>query len=268
MKNEFPDELISAYLDGEVTADEQAQVEQALHDNAEYQHLFDELRTLRSSLQSLPRCQLDATFSERVLRRAERAMLEPAAVSDSGDGAVKHSTDGRAHPASRPKRRMLSKRWYAAIGISAAIAAVLVVALFIMPKGPDPNTVKKDDSPDKKSAVVDALKNQPDNPVTSNRAEGEGRNNDKNSEVFPDTSPKTKQPADGNGQDKQAHIEDMVQKSIARLDRDNDGLISEHEAADDKLIKDVFDQTDKDANGKLDADEIYEYLKATLPTRK
>jgi negative regulator of sigma E activity len=279
MQNQFSDELISAYLDGEVTADERAQVEQTLRDSSEHRHMYDELRTLRSSLQSLPRCQLDEGFSDRVLRRAERAMLEPVAVAGYGDETINHTAVGSVQPASRAGRHTLSKPWYAAIWVSAVVAAALVLALFVMPRGQEPNIVDKDNSPDKKpaKAVVDAVKNQPSNPVTTNRAEGEDRNNDVKtddvkSEVFPDTpappSPKTKKGTDGSGQDRQAHIDDMVRKAIARLDLDNDGTISAAEAASDALIDNVFAETDKDANGQLDADEIYEYLNATLPPKR
>jgi anti-sigma-K factor RskA len=73
-------ELLSAYLDGELTAEEQALVEQRLGESAEFRQLHDELRSLRSSLETLPRHKLGPDFTEAVLRRAERAMLATPAL--------------------------------------------------------------------------------------------------------------------------------------------------------------------------------------------
>lgn len=89
MNEPFSDELISAFLDGELTADEQSLVEQTLMDSVEHRQVFEELRALRGSLQALPTHKLPGDFSQRVLRRAERAMLreappEVAAPTDAG----------------------------------------------------------------------------------------------------------------------------------------------------------------------------------------
>lgn len=71
-----PEELLSAYLDGEVTAAERAQVEQMLASDPEARAALQELRALSAALQSLPKLSVGEDLSERVLRRAERAMLE------------------------------------------------------------------------------------------------------------------------------------------------------------------------------------------------
>jgi hypothetical protein len=93
MNRKFSDELISAYLDGELTAEEKALVEEQLMDNVEHRKMFEELRALRASLQSLPLHKLDEKFHERVLRRAERTMLSP----DSGD-SKQDASGGAAAP--------------------------------------------------------------------------------------------------------------------------------------------------------------------------
>ena len=69
--NRIADELISAYLDGELDSQQRAEVEQLLDSEPRYQQMLEELRTLRGTLQSLPRQRLDAGFQERVLRIAE-----------------------------------------------------------------------------------------------------------------------------------------------------------------------------------------------------
>lgn len=75
--NELPEnELLSAYLDGELTADEHAQVEQWLAGSPAARQLLEEMRALRATLQALPAYKLDEDLSQRVLRLAERRMLE------------------------------------------------------------------------------------------------------------------------------------------------------------------------------------------------
>ena len=79
----FPDELVSAYLDGELSPAEKLRVEEQLMDSAEHRQLFEELKALRQGMQSLPQRKLDADFASRVLERAEKQLLsEDAAATD------------------------------------------------------------------------------------------------------------------------------------------------------------------------------------------
>ena len=55
MSHQIPEELISAYLDGELTSDEQQLVEEALRTDPQAQQLLDELQSLHDHLQSIPR---------------------------------------------------------------------------------------------------------------------------------------------------------------------------------------------------------------------
>ena len=78
MSTESREELISAYLDGELSDDERAQVEKWLAESAPLRQFRDELRALRSSMQSLKRHELDHDISGAVLRRAEQSVLRSA----------------------------------------------------------------------------------------------------------------------------------------------------------------------------------------------
>ncbi|MEX0675489.1 MAG: zf-HC2 domain-containing protein [Pirellulales bacterium] len=78
MTAESREELISAYLDGELSDDERAGVEKWLAESPELRQLHDELRALRSGVQSLTRHQLDHDISGAVLRRAEQSVLRGA----------------------------------------------------------------------------------------------------------------------------------------------------------------------------------------------
>jgi hypothetical protein len=78
------DELISAYLDGELSGAELERAEHLLATEPASRLLLEELRALRATLAGVPRRALGGEFSERVLRRAEREMLSASsAVSES-----------------------------------------------------------------------------------------------------------------------------------------------------------------------------------------
>jgi negative regulator of sigma E activity len=70
-------ELISAYLDGELSGEELARAENLLATQPESRQLLEELQSLRTSLQALPQQTLGSGFADAVLRRAEREMLQP-----------------------------------------------------------------------------------------------------------------------------------------------------------------------------------------------
>src|SRR5437667_10555070 len=92
MTREFPDELLSAFLDGELTAPERELVEQRLAVSESDRQLFAELRTLKSDLASLPKVAVDAGFTDRIVRAALAAQAEPTA---SGTVAAPTQTPGR-----------------------------------------------------------------------------------------------------------------------------------------------------------------------------
>ena len=74
--NDVPEyELLSAYLDGELTAAERVQVEQLLASDPAARQLFSDLRALSSTLQSLPQHRLKESLSDAVLHQAEHEML-------------------------------------------------------------------------------------------------------------------------------------------------------------------------------------------------
>lgn len=80
------DELLSAYLDGEVTAEEQAQIEELLAAQPQARQLLEELRALSGALQSLPPARLETDLSERVIRAAQRQILTGGEVATESTG--------------------------------------------------------------------------------------------------------------------------------------------------------------------------------------
>ncbi len=66
------DERLSAYLDGELSAPEQAQLEARLVVDAPLRQLVDELRAVRQQLEVLPEYKLGPDFAAKVLARTEQ----------------------------------------------------------------------------------------------------------------------------------------------------------------------------------------------------
>jgi hypothetical protein len=119
-------ELLSAYLDGEVTAAEQARAEELLAADPQARRFVDSLRALRVRFQDLPLEKLDEDLSQRVL----------GAAADRTRGA----DDARPAPAERPWwrghswRGMLSRRALVWSGLAVAIAALIALDESQQPK--------------------------------------------------------------------------------------------------------------------------------------
>lgn len=127
-EQEFPDELISAYLDGELSPAEKVRVEEQLMDSAEHRRLFEELKALRRSLQALPAESLGDDFAARVLRRAERELLAEAAPQEKTFSAAEEPRLRQASPKSeRGVRRGLM---WSIIATAAAVGFVVFGPLF------------------------------------------------------------------------------------------------------------------------------------------
>ncbi len=125
-EDEFPDELISAYLDDELSPEEKTRVEEQLMDSAEHRHLFEELKSLRHSLRTLPKESLDGDFAARVLERAEKQLL-------CGEGAAPEATPvtkpakTTVELAPRPRREYRGA-WRGLIwSVTAMVAAILLI---------------------------------------------------------------------------------------------------------------------------------------------
>ncbi len=92
------EERLSAYLDGELSSDEQARVEQLLADEPAARQLLDELRAVSSTLQGLPRTHVPGDLAADVLREIELRGVQrsvtpgsrtlPGAVADAVDSAA------------------------------------------------------------------------------------------------------------------------------------------------------------------------------------
>lgn len=111
---QFDDELLSAYVDGELDDVQLAQVEQRLADDPAARQLVDELRALSGEIRSLPKESLGEDLSAAVLQRAERSML----------------LGSEQKPTPRPSDGGSSRRW---VWAATAIAAALLL-MFVAPE--------------------------------------------------------------------------------------------------------------------------------------
>src|SRR5688572_9575671 len=112
---QFSDELLSAYLDGEVTAEERAAVEARLAASEADRRLLDELQALRGEFQSLPKAAVAEDFADRVVR---------AAVAAKGSEAA------QVTPAANRSSAKRSFHWSylaAAVALGVAVCAIVIV---------------------------------------------------------------------------------------------------------------------------------------------
>ena len=105
---------LSAYVDGELTANERAEIETQLASSPEWRAVLDELRTTRDAVRALPLVDAPDGFWERQL-------------SPTG-GQVLDLTAARGHRVHRPTR---FTRWAAS---ATSAAAVVVLGVTFVPQ--------------------------------------------------------------------------------------------------------------------------------------
>jgi len=120
---QFDDELLSAYLDDELSAEERAHVEERLSADPAARQLLEELRSVSQAMRGLPHAKLGRDLRDSVLRRAEREML----VAGKAKSAKEPEQVAHPLPFGRSKRA-----WFWA---GAAIAAGLML-MFIEREAP------------------------------------------------------------------------------------------------------------------------------------
>ncbi len=117
MNNLPQNELFSAYLDGELTAAEQADIERLLASDPAARQLMDELRALSATLQALPQQKLGEDLSRQVLLAAERRKL---AESNRDEIEMLPMPSERSI-----YQRFLNRRALAWAGLAVAIAVMI-----------------------------------------------------------------------------------------------------------------------------------------------
>lgn len=124
-QHETDDELLSAYIDGELSETERAAVETRLAADPEAQQLVHQLRSVSQSVQRLPLEKVGRDLSEAILRRAEAMKPMPAAAK----GAATTASSAAAARDSHSSGGIFQSRrpW---IWASLALAAGLMIMVF------------------------------------------------------------------------------------------------------------------------------------------
>ena len=148
MKDVPENELFSAYLDGELTAEEQAQMERLLATSPAARQLMEELRALSATLQTMPQYKLGEDLSERVLRAAERRIL-----TEPRQPTPPTPTRGKAI-----LRRVLNRRVLFWPGVAVAVALMLMLFNQNPQAPPAGNRTAMAPKPPEKAEVSDSVK--------------------------------------------------------------------------------------------------------------
>ena len=114
MNSKIPDDLLSAFLDRELTAAEEASVSNHLKSSPQSRQELQDYQRLSELLHELPRLKAPSEFASSVMQRAERETLIPLDPAPPG---------GRGSSREKPSRRALV---LIAVGAVAASIAVLV----------------------------------------------------------------------------------------------------------------------------------------------
>lgn len=107
-------ELLSGYVDGELSPGDRSTTEELLAGSRGHRQVRDELLALRAAFASFPRYELPDDFADRVVAAALEAQAEQRAVAPA---AATH----QAQPTLR--------RWHTALFVAASLAAVLLIVL-------------------------------------------------------------------------------------------------------------------------------------------
>ncbi|MDG2206740.1 MAG: RseA family anti-sigma factor [Pirellulales bacterium] len=140
--NKIQDEMISAYLDGELTAGERAQVAQWIENDPRARNVYQELQQLRESLRSLPSVKFDKNLTQTILEQIDTPvateMMVPspeteyavaasaACYMDASPAAMAHETDETSAD-KRVAARADRKRIYLWPAVAVAAAILLMV---------------------------------------------------------------------------------------------------------------------------------------------
>lgn len=144
------DELLAAYLDGNLSPEDRAQVEASFATDPNWKKHLEELRSIKLTLQSLPRFELGKDFHRRVLEAAMRAEAqenstisepassltssphtspaqEPLAVPANSSHLQPISVDTRRRSMQRSKMPVFGVLVNAALAVAALVILVIVV---------------------------------------------------------------------------------------------------------------------------------------------
>jgi hypothetical protein len=118
--HEFDDELLSAYVDNELTAAERAAVEERLRTDEQARQLVAELRAASDAVRSLPRTTLGPDFAASILGEIERRHPQSQSNAAAAASVV-------TRPPSESRRSGARGMAYAMFAVAAALLVMVVL---------------------------------------------------------------------------------------------------------------------------------------------
>lgn len=162
-------ELISAYLDGELSEDERARAEQLLQTSPSHQQMCQEIQSVGRALRALPAYHLDEVVSARVLAATEG---RSQAHGRGGDG------EGARAVRQPHEKQTRWRRWYFGLSVVAGAAAAVLVAFFSgdrpfqdAPREVNPKSLVRADRQEKNETPPDGAAGLPESHSVSAPAE-------------------------------------------------------------------------------------------------
>lgn len=177
------DELISAYLDDELSADERRRAEELLVERADLRRLFEELKSLRAGMKALPAYRLGDDFGADVLRRAERETSATRGGSQAAATEIAPPTSGGSSAGTVDLPTVPRSRLRPLIWSICAVAAALVVMFVERGRQNEPERVAQAPQPvaNPAPAASAVLEDTPEALREARRNEDAGRRLEKSS---------------------------------------------------------------------------------------
>lgn len=133
MSEHFSEDWISAYLDGELSEQEAAHVEDVLARDPKQARVFEEMVAMQKALRSQP----TVSPPEQLRQNIMNAVAQKRALVDEPVATATDSTPSET--VERPLARMNDPKanWRIAVGLILAVSAMVFVPLLIMPRSGD-----------------------------------------------------------------------------------------------------------------------------------
>ena len=123
----FPEQWISAWIDGELTPDERARFEAWIADQPELARLAVQLREQRDALRNAPRHQLPTDFADRLLQSVEFT----AARDSRAEGSQGFGEPSSPSPYQAGRSAWQVTDWNTALAAIASLAALILITLIV-----------------------------------------------------------------------------------------------------------------------------------------
>ncbi|MHB0959099.1 MAG: anti-sigma factor family protein [Pirellulaceae bacterium] len=135
-RDDYNHELISAFLDGELTPDERAHVEQLVEHSPEHRQMLEDLQAVIAGIKELPGRHLGGDFSHRVISLGRQS--QSGAPNRKAPGTMPQGALPQGAMPHRVLRLPRLGNWPAIAGLTAVAATAALLVLFFGSPSPHP----------------------------------------------------------------------------------------------------------------------------------